>query len=148
MRKKVLMILMLAMAVMLAGCSEKPIDAEELASKLVNEGQFTEKLSEVSGNITEKRYALSDDEVEECISYSGTNAVVDEVVVFKAKDTDAVKNKVEEHVDIQETIYKDYAPDEVVKLKNCVIEVSGDYVILCISEDASLAEKIIKEYTK
>jgi uncharacterized lipoprotein NlpE involved in copper resistance len=149
MKKRVIIGTALAAILALTGCGAKNnIDTKELAAKLAQEGEFTESLKEVSEKITEKYYALSEDEVEECVSYRGTNATVDEVAVFKTNDIENVKNKVYEHISSQEEMYKSYAPDEVSKLNSCVVEVSGDYVILCVSSDASAAEKIISEYIK
>lgn len=146
--KKIVIEMCALAAVMLAACSSKTIDIKALSDKLINEVRFSEKLSEVPLNITEKRYALSDGKVEAGVAYSGTNAVVDELVIFKTSDTDSVKDKVMEHIESQVNIYESYAPDEVSKLNDCVLEVKGDYVILCISEDSDTAEKIIREYTK
>lgn len=132
----------------LAGCGAKDINTNELASKLANEGKFAEKLSQVSEKMTEKRYAISEEDVEECVSYAGTNAVVDEVAVFKAKNADNVKSKVEDRINAQKESYKSYNPDELPKLDDCVIVTEGDCVILCVSEDSSSAKNIINEYTK
>lgn len=148
MKKKFLAILSITMCLFLASCGAKTIDANELASKLVLEGVFAEQLTQVSSDITEKRYMLTENEVEECVAYSGTKAVVDEVVVFKAKDVDAVKEKVLEHINTQTNSYSSYRPDEVPKLENSVVTVSGDYVIVCISNDSSTAKNIIDQYTK
>lgn len=148
MKNKVLIVLSIIMCIVLAGCNTKTIDATELAEALATNGTFTEELYAVSADITEKRYALTDDEVEECAAYAGTKAVVDEVVVFKAKDVDAVKTKVQQHISAQEESYTSYRPDEVPKLQDSVLVVSGDYVILCVSEDSSSAKTIIDEYIK
>ncbi len=148
MKKINIVIFVLAVLFILSACGAKTIDISTLSKRLVEEGEFSEKLSEVPLRITEKRYDLSDKEIEEGVAYSGTNAVVDEVAIFKAKDTDSVKEKVMKHIEAQEEIYKSYAPDEVSKLNDCIVEVKGDYVILCVSENPSSAEKIIEEYVK
>jgi hypothetical protein len=115
---------------------------------LLANGTYAEELSEVSSQITEKRYALTEDDVEEAVGYAGTNAVVDEIAIFKAKDVDAVSEKVSEHIDSQIKTYESYRPDEVSKLDDCIVTVSGDYVIVCVSEDSTGAKKIIDEYVK
>lgn len=58
-----------------------------------SDGKFAEQLTEVSSDIAEKRYMISDGEVEECVSYTGTPAVVDEITIFKTSDTESVKEK-------------------------------------------------------
>lgn len=148
MKKTISAILSLALAVSLAGCGAKNINVNELASKLASEGSFAEQLTEVSSDITEKRYGLDETDVEECAAYAGTKAVVDEVAVFKAVNVENVTDAVSKHIDTQKESYASYRPDEVPKLDSNVVKVVGDYVIVCISEDYAQAEAIISEYTK
>lgn len=89
------------MCVSLAGCGGKAVDINELASALSSDGKFAEQLTEVSSDIAEKRYMISDGEVEECVSYTGTPAVVDEITIFKTSDTESVKEKAEQHIETQ-----------------------------------------------
>ena len=77
------------------------VDINELASALSSDGKFAEQLTEVSSDIAEKRYMISDGEVEECVSYTGTPAVVDEITIFKTSDTESVKEKAEQHIETQ-----------------------------------------------
>lgn len=148
MKKKILAVLSITMAAVLAGCGAKTIDVHELASSLASEGQFAEQLTEVSSDITEKRYGIEAADVEECAAYAGTKAVVDEVAVFKAANVENVKEQAQKHIETQKDSYSSYRPDEVPKLDDSVVTVSGDYVIVCISEDSSAAKSIIEKYTK
>jgi len=143
MKKLVFGLAAVMMCVSLAGCGGKAVDINELASALSSDGKFAEQLTEVSSDIAEKRYMISDGEVEECVSYTGTPAVVDEITIFKTSDTESVKEKAE-----QKTTYTSYAPNEVSKLDDCVVETVGDYVIVCVSEDSSSVQSIIDQYTK
>lgn len=150
MKRKITAILLLfVFAVSVAGCSQtKEIDANALAAELLNNGVYAEELSAISSQIAEKRYALSEDEVEEAVAYAGTNAVVDEIAIFKAKDVESVSDMAEKHIAGQIKTYESYRPSEVSKLEDCVITVAGDYVIVCVSEDSTKAKEIIEEYTK
>lgn len=93
MKKLVFGLAAVMMCVSLAGCGGKAVDINELASALSSDGKFAEQLTEVSSDIAEKRYMISDGEVEECVSYTGTPAVVDEITIFKTSDTESVKEK-------------------------------------------------------
>jgi len=135
MKKLVFGLAAVMMCVSLAGCGGKAVDINELASALSSDGKFAEQLTEVSSDIAEKRYMISDGEVEECVSYTGTPAVVDEITIFKTSDTESVKEKAEQHIEKQKTTY-------------CVVETVGDYVIVCVSEDSSSVQSIIDQYTK
>lgn len=148
MKKLALGLTAVMMCISLAGCGSKTVDVNELATALADGGKFSEQLTEVSSDIAEKRYMISDGEVEECVSYTGTPAVVDEITIFKTTDAEAVKEKAEKHIDTQKETYTSYAPSEVTKLDDCVVETVGDYVIVCVSEDSSSVQSIIDEYTK
>lgn len=148
MKKLALGLAAVMMCISLAGCGSKTVDVNELATALADGGKFSEQLTEVSSDIAEKRYMISEGEVEECVSYTGTPAVVDEITIFKTTDAEAVKEKAEKHIDTQKETYTSYAPSEVTKLDDCVIETVGDYVIVCVSEDSSSVQSIIDEYTK
>lgn len=148
MKKLVFGLAAVMMCVSLAGCGGKAVDINELALALSSDGKFAEQLTEVSSDIAEKRYMISDGEVEECVSYTGTPAVVDEITIFKTSDTESVKEKAEQHIEKQKTTYTSYAPNEVSKLDDCVVETVGDYVIVCVSEDSSSVQSIIDQYTK
>ena len=101
MKKLVFGLAAVMMCVSLAGCGGKAVDINELASALSSDGKFAEQLTEVSSDIAEKRYMISDGEVEECVSYTGTPAVVDEITIFKTSDTESVKEKAEQHIETQ-----------------------------------------------
>ena len=126
MKKLVFGLAAVMMCVSLAGCGGKAVDINELASALSSDGKFAEQLTEVSG----------------------TPAVVDEITIFKTSDTESVKEKAEQHIEKQKTTYTSYAPNEVSKLDDCVVETVGDYVIVCVSEDSSSVQSIIDQYTK
>ncbi len=148
MKRFIMPIAALTIAAALTGCAAKEINVNELASDLAKNAKFTEQLTEVSSDITAKRYGLDSEAVEECAAYAGTKAVVDEVAVFKSKDVDTVKEQALKHIEAQKSSYSSYRPDEVPKLDDSIITVVGDYVIVCVSEDSSVAESIIAEFTK
>lgn len=148
MKKIILGLAVVLCAASISGCAKKEIDMVALTEDLLNNGTYAEELTEVNSKITEKRYAMSDDDIEDVIAYCGTNAVVDEIAVFKAKDVDSVSEKVAEHIESQKKLFKDYRPDEVPKLDDCVVETAGDYVVVCISADNAKSQEIINKYTK
>lgn len=150
MRKKITAFLVCGiLAISLAGCSQvKNIDAPALAQALLENGVYSENLTEVSSKITAKRYNLAEGDAEEIYAYAGTNAVVDEIAIFKTADADAVFEKAAEHIASQTKTYESYRPSEVSKLENSVVTTVGDYVIVCVSEDSAKAKEIIEEYTE
>lgn len=149
-KRKIAVCIAAVSVVFAAGCSQSVnIDANTLAEDLKNNGVYSEELSPVSAQITEKRYAFDEGEVSETVAFAGTRAVVDEVAVFKAEsDIDAVVEKVTAHIDAQTQTYQSYRPDELPKLRDAIVTTSGDYVIVCISADSAKAEEIINSYMR
>lgn len=132
----------------ICGCgSSKKIDADVLAQALLDGGSYAETLSPVSDKITQKRYAFDEGEVKAAYAYAGTNAVVDEIAVFKTDDAAAAMEKVKAHIDSQTELFKSYRPDEVSKLEAAVVETVGDCVVVCVSQDSDKARDIIAEAT-
>ncbi len=148
MKKIILGLMAVLCAAVISGCAKKEIDMVALSEDLLNNGTYAEELTEVNSKITEKRYAMTDDDIEDVIAYCGTNAVVDEIAVFKAKDVDSVSEKAAEHIESQKKLFKDYRPDEIPKLDSCIVVSEGDYVIVSVSADSAKAGEIINKYIK
>ena len=112
-------------------------DAAEIAAMLNETVHFSEELTEVSENVLLRRYGLDGDSVAAAAGYAGTQAVVDEIAVFKATDADAVLDAANARIESQKTNYASYAPDEVPKLDDAVVTLIGDCVVVCVSNDSS-----------
>ena len=112
-------------------------DAAEIAAILNESVHFTEELTEVSGDVLLRRYGLDGGTVEAAAGYAGTPAVVDEIAVFKTSDIEAVTEAANARIESQKTNYASYAPGEVPKLEDAVVETLGDCVVVCVSEDPS-----------
>ena len=146
MKKTILTVIAaLTLTLSLTGCGKKEIDVTKLSSELLNNVQFSETLTEVNETVTKKRLDLDDSEVEMCAAFKGTNAVVDEIIIIKTSDTDAVEEKMQDYLQSQITQYESYRQSEVPKLENAVIYVSNGTVVYCASEDSDKAMQIISE---
>ena len=139
-------------AIGLTGCGgTKEIDINSTAQQLMSADIFDENLMEVKAATTEKRLNLSSEDIESCVSYAGTKAVVDEIVIVKAVSADAaanVKKAFDEHIATQKKSYSSYRPDEVPKLDSAVELAEGNYVVLVVSKDGEKEEKIVKDCMK
>lgn len=147
--------ILLAIAVVLslfAGCSKpKELDLSDLSEQLNENVIFSETLMLLGTEDAERLYRIEESDVSEVIAYAGTGATVDEFSLWKAVDTEAVlriAEKVQERIDAQREGYLDYKADEVPKLDNAVLVQSGNYVFLCITEDAETAQKIIDDFIR
>lgn len=135
-----------------AGCGTiKEVDLNSLCSEIMAAQIFDEDLTQVKTSVTLKRLSLEEADVEECISYAGTKAVVDEVVLIKAVSPEAAQNvlsSLEKHIALQQKSYASYRPEEVPKLDSAVSVCEGNYVMLVVSNDNQKAEEIVNNSIK
>lgn len=123
------------------------VDINKLSSDLkatVTSGE----LAEISPEIFASTYFLDADKISESAAFLGSGATACEVAVVKCSDsdyTDDVKDVFKSRVSSQSALYADYNAPEVDKLKKAIIESSGDYVVLCVTDDVDAAKKILKE---
>lgn len=134
--------------VCLAGCGGSEIDMTAAANSLLTEVTFAEELQPTSENIALRRLGINETDVESCIAYASTNAVVDEFAVVKATNPEGVESSIRSHIDSQIQTYQSYAPDEVEKLNSAIVQVSGNYVIYVVSSDNSSAQSVVDSIIK
>ncbi|MEE0969560.1 MAG: DUF4358 domain-containing protein, partial [Clostridia bacterium] len=136
------------------GCGENVekiinIDAEALASELSEiyaNGEI--ELLPLNSESSASRYGI--DKYSDFIYAEASVTVTsDEIVVVRAIDKESaetvyeiLKNYCEERAEL----FGSYAPDQVPKLEDALLERAGKYVVLVVSEDTSEAEKIWNKY--
>ncbi len=149
MKKITAIISALVLSIMcLSGCGGSEIDMTEAANSLLTGVTFAEELQPTSENISLRRLGLNEADVESCIAYASTNAVVDEFAIVKATNPEGVESSIRSHIDSQIQTYQSYAPDEVAKLNNAIVQVSGDYVIYVVSSDNTAAQSVVDSIVK
>ena len=73
------------------------IDIEDLASKIAENSSFEDQLEKVDYEMVMKDYNFSYDEIEQLVSYQGSGASSEEIVILQVKDKrklDSVKEKI------------------------------------------------------
>ena len=151
--KKTLAILLSAVMMLglLAGCGTKDtknVDAAKAADDLKSALTFQDELSEATQELRDRTYGISADDVVSGKLYLSSGATAEEIAVFEAKDDAAAERLLaaaKERVEAQKTAFEDYAPAEMTKLNNAVVERNGKIVALCIADDSSAAQKKVKE---
>lgn len=150
--KRIICLIMCALTVFaFAGCSgeeAKEIDIEKLSADLLDQVDFKDTLTKLDSDMITKLYGI--DYAEEEIVYVSTGATAEELALFKLKDSaDAQKayDAVNKRLDYQKDSYELYIPEEMVKLDAAVVQLSGSYVIFCVS-DGDTAKTIIDSYIK
>lgn len=150
MKKNLKLTIILTFVVMLlAGCggaTNKVIDTAALADDLYSGVTWKDQLGEIDLNKALTLYGISSDAVASGKVYMGTNATAEEIAVLEAASAEQVtvlKDGVEARVEAQLASFQSYNAAEVPKLENPVIITKGNYVILCVCDNNTEAQKII-----
>ena len=134
MKKLKLILVTLLSLLLLAACGRKKssgevtTDPSTLAKQLAEETVTSDTLSEVSTDIMASTYFVDTTKIEASSAYMSTGASACEAAVIKCSDAD----------------YASYNAGETTKLENAIIKTSGNYVVLCVCDDTSKAEEILK----
>ena len=122
---------------------------KKLAEDLIAAQIFEDDLSIIDENNIIKKYNFNKENFKNIISYVGTGATVEEILIIEVSD----KNKINEFKKIIETKieelkinFQSYLPKEVFKLENCNLITKDNYIILCISNNDEKANEIINNY--
>ena len=151
MRKRLIACLGLTLTMVLAGCGskaeEKTIDAQALASDLVEKVTYTDELNEIDSEMAGELY-----QIETAINayvYVSSGATAEEVAVFEfadAVDAEEAVKAADTRIQEQKGSFATYIPEEVDKLEHTVVEQKGRYLVVCVTDDQDAAKSIIEEY--
>ena len=156
MNKKVIGILTIIIIVAIIGAiiyfnkknnEDVEINIEELATKIIESGAFKDELSQIPDEIVMEAYGFTTDEIQEIVSYQGSGATSEELVILHAKskgNMNNIKEKINIRLEERKEAFESYLPEEVFKIENRVLETKGNYIILAIAQDANKVEETIK----
>lgn len=150
--KKAIALAFAVLFMITAGCAKKggdvSVDVGKAADRLIAGIKFSDQMSAVDEKTAERLFSLGDGDAVRSKVYESTGATAEEVAVFEAKDADAagrIRDAAQTRIGDQRDAFQDYQPKEMEKLKSPVLEVKGNYVFLCVSDDNAIAEKLIGE---
>ena len=131
--------------------SEKEIVLVDLGNDLIETSVFEGDLNKYTDENAKKLAKLTDFELDEIILYVDSGALSEKIILIKA-DKEVLQTISErlrkENKSLQES-YSSYNPDEVVKLKNAVLEIiTENTLIYCVSSDYQVIEECIQSYIK
>ncbi len=142
MKKFILCFLSAALFLSLAACGGK--DAEKAgfdpddAQTLLDSGAFSETLTEVEVEVACDRYGVDPDTVTGGAAYASTGLTAEELALLTFDTAEHAKDA-GDALDLwlkdQTEAMADYLPKEVSKLKDGVIEVRGNSVLLAVAND-------------
>ena len=127
------------------------INVEELALKIAETNSFEDELIKVDYEMILKDYNFNKDETKELVSYQGSGATSEEIVILEVTDKsnlNSVKSKIETRLQERKEAFQSYLPKEVGKIDNKILKVQGNYIILCISNDSRTINGLLNEYLK
>ena len=120
------------------------IDIKKLADDLKNAQIFEDNLSQIDRSSIIKKYEFDNNPITEIISYLGTGATAEEILIMEVSDEKYVK-EIEEKIK-SKMDFQNYLPKEVYKLENYILESKGRYIVLCVSNDYDKTKEIINKY--
>ena len=149
----VAIIAIVVLAIMLVKNNNKTIqiNIEDLASKILQSGAFADELIKVDSEMIMSDYNFTADEVEEFVSYQGSGATSEEIVILKVKDKsnlNSIKDKINARIEERKEAFQSYLPKEVGKIDSSILRGEGNYIIFCVSNDSSKVNQIINDYVK
>lgn len=145
-KKFQLICLGLLMACLLCGCAAEkkaeetvPKSCAEWADAIAASARFQE-LADANAKYLEKHLMVEADSLEDfCLRMDNTRATPEMICVLKVKagaNQAEVKKALEDYRREQIAVYRDYQPDQVVKLENARVLENGAYLVLSVSPDA------------
>ena len=147
----IIAIVVLAKKIIKNNNKTKQINIEDLASKILQSGAFADELIKVDSEMIMSDYNFTADEVEEFVSYQGSGATSEEIVILKVKDKsnlNSIKDKINARIEERKEAFQSYLPKEVGKIDSSILRVEGNYIIFCVSNDSSKVNQIINDYVK
>ena len=150
MKRVICAILAALLALVAMACGDggqRDVDIAALTSQLCEQVDFEAELKELGEGQLSNYLTVPDGAVTVAYMSSGTTA--EEIIAAKCaseSDARAFKESVERFLEDQRDEMQRYLPGEVARLEQAVLVQKGVCVALCVSADASAAEKIIKEH--
>lgn len=127
------------------------ININELAEKIAKSGAFEDELLKVDAEMTMDDYGFSKADIKEIVSYQGSGATSEEIVILQVNDKqslNSVKEKINQRINERKEAFASYLPKEVFKIENNILKIEGNYVILCISNDSNKVSNVINNHIK
>ena len=159
MKKKVLICISLIIILIIIGIiiflnmknENIQINIEKLSEEIFKSESFEDELIKVDSEMVMNNYGFTNEEIKQLISYQGSGATSEEIVIIQVNEKNninSIKERINERLNERKEAFASYLPKEVYKIENNVLKVEGNYVILCISNDAKKVSDAINNYIK
>lgn len=154
MKKIVSLLLVCTLLAALCACGKKPeakaVDLNALGEELAGSAVFSNTMVKMNAELAVRLYGLDENTASKSVLYiSDGGATAEEIFLAEAADADgaaALKTACEERIAGQKDSFKNYVPEEIVKLDDAVLVTEGNCVILVVSCDSAAARGIVDGY--
>jgi len=119
--------------------AKKELTFSAIADAVNGAVTFEEALEEIEADVADMLYGCGEYTSDVRAYCCGSGALAEELVIFKAKSSEAAGNIIETmkgYRDMSLNRFTTYNPPEVPKLRDAVIIKAGDFVVYCVSPDA------------
>lgn len=159
MKKKVLICISLIIILIIIGIiiflnmknENIQINIEKLSEEIFKSESFEDELIKVDSEMVMNNYGFTNEEIKQLISYQGSGATSEEILVLEVNDKSKlndIKEKINVRLAERKEVFESYLPKEVYKIDNNILSIKGNYVILCVSNDSNKVNDIINNYLK
>ena len=159
MKKKVLICISLIIILIIIGIiiflnmknENIQINIEKLSEEIFKSESFEDELIKVDSEMVMNNYGFTNEEIKQLISYQGSGATSEEILVLEANDKSKlnnIKEKINVRLAERKEVFESYLPKEVYKIDNNILSIKGNYVILCVSNDSNKVNDTINNYLK
>lgn len=155
MKRIAVCMLTLALVLCLSACGGggKDVDLNALADDLTASAAFTQDMSqyEVDASLAAPTYRYDAADATACRYFYNNGGSGEEILLVQAKDAEtagAMEELCRERVELQKASLANYSPDAIPRLDNAILEISGEYVIFVVANDAAAAQAVVDGYLK
>ena len=154
MKKILVVILALTLAISMVACNNKSVDisnasASDIAAAVKGSVTFRDEMLEVSNSVVADYYVLSDEATEMKVYMSSSGATAEEFAIFKCKDADtadAVEKACQKRIESLKEKFEEYIPAEMEKIENAVVQKRDCFVMSICADDTSAAVNSFENY--
>ena len=108
------------------------INIQDLASRIVGSASFEDQLAQADSEMVMNDYTFTSDEINDLVSYQGSGATSEELVILQVKDKskiNSVKEKINTRLSERREAFGSYLPKEVGKIdNNTVNKIINEYI--------------------
>lgn len=147
--KKVLLLGMLVLVFLLAGCGTTTVydtDEVQLAKDIIAKAGFESEMYQISEDRIDEFFACEN--AQKKIMFMGNGVHSDSfgiITLGTEKDAEKTLENVKGFLADYEKSFKDYIPKEADKISKAVVIQKGKYVIFCVNPDPEKVQKLIDE---